>query len=93
MSVSLPVPPEWLEALADLVADKLAARVEPPKQWPEWMSIDAASRYLDCSPQRLNKLKQRDQIPYVQDGPHARIWFEREALDDWMRSQTRKEKQ
>jgi excisionase family DNA binding protein len=84
----LAVPPEWLDKIADLVAEKLGNRSEPPTQWPQWMSIETAARYLDCPPERLHKLKQRHQIPHAQDGPGGRIWFEREALDQWMRKRS-----
>jgi excisionase family DNA binding protein len=78
--------PESLDRLADAVAERLALRAEQPaEQWPGWLSIETASRYLDCSPQRLYKLAARDQIPHVNDG---RLWFEREALDQWMRTRS-----
>ena len=80
--MSLTVPPEWLAALADLVAERLADRYEPPKQWPEWMSVPTAARYLDCGEHRLRKLVQRKQIPHVREG--GRVFFHRDDLNHWM---------
>jgi hypothetical protein len=85
----LAIPPEWLDKLADAVADKLAERSQPPaEQWPQWMNAETASRYLDCSTERLHKLKQRGQIPYAQDGPGGRLAFCRSDLDAWMAAKT-----
>ena len=84
MNVELPA--EFVEAVAARVADLITDRFEPPKQWPEWMNVPTAARYLDCGEHRLYKLAERGQIPHVRDG--ARIFFERQALDEWMRSRT-----
>lgn len=80
--MSIELPAEFIDKLADAVAAKLALRIEQPEQWPEWMSVPTAARYLDCGEHRLYKLAERGQIPHVRDG--ARVFFERQALDDWM---------
>ena len=51
------------------VADLIADRFEAPKTWPEWMSVETAAAYLDVSPERLHKLKQRGHVPFVQTAP------------------------
>lgn len=79
--MNVELPPEFVEVVAARVADLLADRFQPPEQWPQWMSITTASRYLDCSPARLYKLAERDRIPCVRD---SRLWFERRSLDEWM---------
>jgi hypothetical protein len=89
--VNIELPAEFLDHVAAQVAAEILDRIELPKQWPEWMNIDTAAAYLDISPERLHKLKQRDAVPYVQDGPGARVFFCRSDLDCWMRSQTRTE--
>ena len=48
------------------------------------MSIEPASRYLDVSVDRLWHLKRASAIPYVQDGPNARVFFGRTDLNAWM---------
>jgi excisionase family DNA binding protein len=80
---------EQLAAFADALAPLVAKRLDrvQSEPWPEWMSVETAARYLDCSPERLRKLCQRDQIPYYQDGGKGhRVFFDREQLDAWMQS-------
>jgi excisionase family DNA binding protein len=52
--------------------------------WPEWMSVDTAARYLDASEERVRKLKDRKEIPHYQEGPGCRVFFRRSELDHWM---------
>jgi excisionase family DNA binding protein len=84
--VRIEFPPDLLEAIAaraaELVLQELDAR-QP--EWPEWMNIDTAARYLDVTPDRLWKLKRAGRIPFVQDGPGARVFFGRSDLDAWMK--------
>jgi excisionase family DNA binding protein len=72
---------ELAARVLELLHAELARSVEP---WPDWMSIETASRYLDCTIERLRKLVARHQIPYHQDGPGCRIFFHRPDLDHWM---------
>jgi excisionase family DNA binding protein len=55
--------------------------------WPRWMSISTAARYLDRTEAAMRGLVARAQIPYVKQG--ERVFFDREALDEWMRSTQR----
>jgi excisionase family DNA binding protein len=55
--------------------------------WPEWMSVETASRYLDAPVERLRKLQARRAIPYHQEGPGCRVFFRRADLDGWMEAQ------
>lgn len=62
-----------------------AALPAPTEAWPEWMSVQTAARYLDISPERLSKLKQRGTIPHHQEGGRGcRVFFKRVDLDAWM---------
>jgi hypothetical protein len=81
---AVPVPDAWVDILAEAVWERLRDRLEPPPVWPEWMSVRTAATYLDWPPERLSKLAQRDQIPYVQECKHGRLSFNRHALDNWM---------
>jgi excisionase family DNA binding protein len=69
------------ELLAELRADL------DREAWPGWLDVPTAARYLSVSEERIRKLVARHGIPYSQEGPGCRIFFERAALDQWMRSQ------
>jgi excisionase family DNA binding protein len=76
-------------ALVEAVAERAAelVRADLPScepEWPEWMSIETAARYLDVTADRLWKLKRGGSIPFVQDGRNARVFFGRADLDAWM---------
>jgi excisionase family DNA binding protein len=74
--------------LDDDAVATIAAAVAPTNEpWPEWMTISTASRYLDCTPGRLRKLKERGRIPFSQEGRGSRVLFERAELDRWLREQ------
>lgn len=78
----VPVPLE----LGDEQLAAIAAELPAPAQeaWPEWMSLATAARYLDVSPERLAKAKQRGKVPCYQEGRGCRILFRRAELDEWM---------
>jgi len=77
---------EQVSALAAFVANLMRAQAQPSgsETWPEWMNIDTAARYLDCTPERVRKLVARREIPYHQEAPGCRIFFRRDELDTWM---------
>jgi Helix-turn-helix domain len=75
---------DQLTAIRDaLPAVEQAPDIEP---WPEWMNVATAARYLDISPERLAKAKQRGSVPHYQEGPGCRVFFRRSELDAWMTS-------
>jgi hypothetical protein len=80
--LSLSVPPELVEAIAELTAEKLAARL--PNDPEAYMNTESAARYLDCETHRINDLK-RQGLPCFKDG--ARNLYRREDLDDWLTRQ------
>lgn len=84
---------EALAELEQLIADRvdaaLAEQARSTETWPEWMSVETAARYLDCSPERVRKIAARRQIPFVQERPAARVFFSRADLDGWMRAGAR----
>lgn len=80
-----------LSALADRLRDELRAELAATiraetaaSDWPEWLSVESASRYLDAPVERVRKLKDRREIPHYQEGPGCRVFFKRSELDAWM---------
>jgi hypothetical protein len=70
--VSLILPPEVLEQLAQRVADILEERTSA-KSFPDvgsrWMTIEEASEYLRCRPQRVRNLRSARRLtPHVEGG-------------------------
>ena len=73
---SLPLPAEWLEALAELVAERLSgatAGVSP------WLDRKAAAGYLGVSVSRLEK--DRTVPSHRWEG---RVLYHRLELDEWL---------
>lgn len=85
--LTLTLPLALVDALAAAVSERILAGLDPitaGEQWPEWMAIDTAARYLAVSPQRLRKLVSHRRIPYHQEDKGCRILFRRTDLDEWM---------
>ena len=81
---------ELIRAVASLAADAALAELRSSGEsttWPRWMSVETAAQYLDISVERLRKLVARGRIPFVQEGPGCRVFFDRTELDAWMRRQ------
>jgi excisionase family DNA binding protein len=87
-SVTLSLPPAAVEVFAEraaaIVLAQLGEHDASSSEWPEWMSVETAARYLDASKERVRKLKERREIPYYQEGPGCRVFFRRSELDAWM---------
>lgn len=80
----LAVPPAMLDAIADLVEERVLGRLATAEAAAEWLSIETAARYLDVSPERVRKLVARRAIPHYQEGPGCRVFLRRRELDEWM---------
>ncbi len=81
-SLSLAVPPELVEAVAQRVADLLVERL-PAQRGPEpWLDVDAAADYLACRPHRVYDLVAEGRLRCAKDG--RRSLFRREWLDDYL---------
>src|SRR4051812_9935980 len=89
-AITLSLDGEAVGQLADAVVARVAAALlarEPAeRRWPEFMRIETAAAYLDVSVERLRKLKERRQIPFIQQAPAHRVLFARSDLDRWMMS-------
>jgi excisionase family DNA binding protein len=79
--LTLRLPDGALDALADAVADRLAERQAPVAD--AWLDTRAAASYLGLSVHAVHRLVARREVPYSQDGPGARCYFKRSALDAW----------
>ena len=73
---SLPVPAEWLDALAELVADRLSG---VPVGTSPWLDRKAAAVYLGVSVSRLEK--DRTVPSHRWEG---RVLYHRVELDEWL---------
>ena len=85
--LALPFPEALVERIAEHAAAMALARLqagEAANGWPEWMSVETASRYLDVSEERVRKLKDRGELPCYQEGPGCRVFFRRSELDEAM---------
>jgi excisionase family DNA binding protein len=85
IEVTLWLPPEAVEEIAARVVEIVLEKVRVDREnWPEWMSVETAARYLDVSPERVRKLQSRREIPFHQEGPGCRVFFRRSDLDGAM---------
>ena len=75
-----------LDELADALADRLVARLQGGDE-DRWMETAEAAHYIGRSPAALHKLTAARAIPFSQDGPRAKCYFRRSALDRWMGDQ------
>ncbi len=81
-SLSLAVPPELVEAVAERVAELLVERL-PAQHGPEpWLDVDAAAVYLACRPHRVYDLVAEGRVRCAKDG--RRSLFRREWLDHYL---------
>jgi hypothetical protein len=67
-----------LEAIAERVADIMAAR-EPAGE--RWLDTKDAADYLGYHPVTLRKLAAERRIDFQQDGPGCKLWFSTHELD------------
>lgn len=74
------------EIKAQIKAELLAELRGSPEAepWPEWLSIETASRYLDVPVGRLRKLVARNQIPFHQEAKGCRVTFRKRDIDAWL---------
>jgi excisionase family DNA binding protein len=74
-----------IDALAEVIAEKIAARL--PRQGDEdgWMASAEAAKYLAVPISTLRKLTAAGSIPFAQDVAGGRCYFKRSELDRWRR--------
>ena len=78
--LSLAVPPELVDAIAERVVDLLAERTPAQAEPTPWLDVDAAARYLACERHRVYDLVSAGRLRCARDG--RRLLFRCEWLDD-----------
>jgi hypothetical protein len=79
---------EELDHLADLLAPRIAVRIERAAPAADvWIDSIGAASYLGISKNALHKLTAARAIPFGQDGPGCKCWFQRSDLDAYRRGQ------
>ena len=73
----LTLPPELLDHLADLIADRVAERLGVGAE--PWLSVEQAAAHLACPQSRIYDLVAQGRVEHARDG--RRLVFRREALD------------
>jgi excisionase family DNA binding protein len=77
--LTLGVPGELVEAIAERAAELLTEQMPPPSPY---LDVDGAAEYLACSSSRIYALTSTRRIPHHRDG--SRLLFRREELDAWI---------
>jgi excisionase family DNA binding protein len=79
-------PAALLDAFAELLADRVAARIEPAQidRVSPWLNVEAAAEYIGSGPRRIYDLSSSGRIPVYREG--TRLLFHRDDLDEWLRS-------
>ena len=81
-SVELALPDEVIEELAERVAERVLARLDTAED--RWLDSHAAAEYLGLpSVNALHKLTASRELPFSQDAPRGRCYFQKSALDAW----------
>lgn len=88
--IAMPVSPDFLDALAEHLAPRVAALIERDQDADHWMNSDQAADYLCMTKNALHKLTSAREIPFEQDGPGCKLWFRRQELDRWRRGGSNK---
>jgi Helix-turn-helix domain len=79
--------PDDLDALAELLASRLAIRLSTAPD-NGWLDTKAAAAHLGISVHALHRLTADRTVPFHQDRPGARCWFRRSELDEWREGAT-----
>lgn len=79
---TLTVPSELLDAIAERVAELVAARIGMDPVSP-WLTVGEAAEYLRWPKSRVQKLTAAKAIPHAKH--EGRVLFNRGELDVWLR--------
>ena len=90
-----PKPPlaEALAEVFDAIRRELVAEIRAEltagqdKHHGHWLDTEQAANYLGVHPVTLRKLAANGRVPFEQDKPGAKLWFEASRLDSWRRGQ------
>jgi hypothetical protein len=87
MTLSLPVPAEVVEAIAQRAAELVLRRYAEPNSISErrWLyGARAAAEYLDWPVGRVQKLTAANSIPYHRLDGEQRVSYRTDELDGWL---------
>lgn len=79
-ALSLALPPELVEVVAERAAEIVAERLAPLTE--PWVGVDQAAEHLACPKSRIYALVSAQRIPHEKDG--SRLLFRRSDLDEWL---------
>ena len=79
--LALPIPDEWLEAIAERVAELLAERA-PAANGSPYLSVAEAAELLRADPQRVYDLLSSGRLTRIKDG--SRVLVCRAELDAYL---------
>jgi excisionase family DNA binding protein len=80
VSISLDLPDELLDALADRVIERLALGVDRAQHSP-WLNVEQAAQHLATTPDSIRALVKRGQLA-VHRSETGRLRFRRDELDE-----------
>ena len=86
-ALSLPVPAQLVEAIAQRVAELTREQIRgacPPES--PWLDFNAAAAYLGFSRAKLYKLTAAKAIPFRKKDGGQGLLFHRDELDNWLES-------
>lgn len=84
--LSLVVPEELVEALAERVTALLLDHAAAAPAPSPWLDVEAAAAYLGLSRDQLYKLTAARAIPFRKKRGGQRLLFHRDELDAWIKS-------
>ena len=81
-ALSLAVPAELVELVAERAAELVADRLTAAPAPESWCGVKEAAEHLACPKSRVYALVSAGRIPYAKDG--ARLLFKRSQLNAWV---------
>ena len=79
MLIEIPLPDDLITALAQQLEERLLTSARRSR----WMTVSAASNYLDLSQHSIRALIKRNRIPFYR--VEGRILLDAAELDGWIR--------
>jgi excisionase family DNA binding protein len=80
-ALSIGIPPEFVEAIAQRAAEIVLERQGATDAAP-YLTVDEAASYLRCRPKRIYDLCSQRRLPFVKDG--SRTLLRRVDLDAYL---------
>lgn len=77
-----------IDELADALARRLGSRFPAAQPADRWLNSAEAAAYLGLSLTALHQLTSARAVPFSQDCPGGKCWFQRSALDAWRKGRS-----